>query len=896
MKEYSNDSKTRERVIILIKGVGIATQSVLNPVGAIGLAFGLEVLCNAANDFCDYHEGKKQKQQYLDNYIDLLLEASAMKKLEQADKEAFLNMTSRVLVTLKNMQFDHDDLCSIKAVVAEEVRKQCYNTNSKNYWIIENTVEYALTLIKLVVNDKDTFKYLVDENIQRKDEIDHLTNEINDVNSRVNTLEQNNACRDEKKNPDSFIDKILNGYSEHFTEALYLNKDNSNVNLKNLFVIPDVSTVYKKVSGSCNLLEYLSTTFLSEAKPLVLLGDAGSGKTTIVSWLAYKFYVEKNSETSQKLFGDKQLLIVKLRDVNKGDIRDEGLYDAICRYLHVECEHNTFRDKYVVLDGMDEISLTENYVDYKQYFIELHEKFSDAFKLIITSRSSVVSSDTIIDKTGKEAYSVYKLDSFSYSNKLEWIRKYEKCTGSTILEGIKDRFLSTEDDTIFDYPQLMYMIAGEKQESGNWSLDNEWSIYHHIFYDVVFSKEYDGKTHPFNKYRDTAYRLLEIIAYEMYLKNSDEKIEKKRINDLLARLDDSHLKTSSELLDAFEKYGYGMGCYWNIGDDAEIEFYHNNIRDYFIAEYIYRELNNIFSSVVRPEEFAKCCESFRNKTDGKLADISSKLYKLLRDVPISGEVVGFLSQRASYVNCCDSMRIKDEFTAFLANNVLLCKAGDPFFESDSEYPFSEFIKELFYDLGIYCRFDNDIEFNVVYKISTFLNTVLAIIFAVLNFIEKDKYISVFGRNTYLQNELISSIYKHRLYENYVYFNRAYLLMADFSGAFMYCPNFNGAYLENALFENSEIEGAGFDNAVLKHARFLGTKMSDSSFEYANLSCSIINNSSMESCDFTGAIFGTTLFSNNECYESYVYRDGNEMIFKSEEDFKSGFGPGKFINL
>ena len=58
-----------------------------------------------------------------------------------------------------------------------------------------------------------------------------------------------------------------------------------------------------------------------------------------------------------------------------------------------------------------------------------------------------------------------------------------------------------------------------------------------------------------------------------------------------------------------------MCCYWkNDAKDGAIEFYHNNIRDFFVCEKIFREINKLYDSVssdeLSDEEIQKFIDKF----------------------------------------------------------------------------------------------------------------------------------------------------------------------------------------------------------------------------------------------------------------------------------------------
>lgn len=869
MRDIPKNDKIRESALTVIKGIGEAGFAMFTPGVGMALAAGLEILCIAANSFCDKFEDEKAKKVYIENYRSILLESAAIKTMNQADKETYANMADKVFLNLYSKEKKSLKDEEIDSIVSDVIKNTFSNTSSNNQKIIEDTVMYAITYMSFTFGEKDLKSYVINENNKRKNEIADFRDNHSKLETRVCVLENKSENTFKSDSQTDNVNKIIKEYADHFLEPLYLHEDNENVNLKNLFVFPKVKRLFKNDDAE-DLSSFISSSCKEFDLPIVLAGDAGSGKTTIVSWLAFLYLDSASGDKRKQIFGDKKLVIIKLRDVDKKIILDKGLTAAICEYLGIKNDKNLFSDKFVIVDGMDEISLTDSYVNFGDYFNELKEKAKKAYKLIITSRSSIITMDNVFDETGRETYISYRIEPFSYNEKEAWIKKYEKITCTEIIDEVKRHILSRDENSIFDYPQLMYMIAGEKPERGKWSVNNKWSIYHHIFNDVVLNKEYDDEKHPYYIYRNTARGVLENIAYEMYKNDSQSKVAKKQIDKLVSELNDPNLSDSRKLFNAFKKYGYGLGCYWKMDDDAEVEFYHNNIRDYFIAEYLFRRLNSVF-------------EDIDNSNDSWLNDkkaIANSLFSILGTVPIRKEVAEFISQRAEFNDQNLSEEYKDSFTEFLKVHVPFISLNND--DMIVESSFTELMNELCFDFDIFSGFENGNGYSVVRSVSNFLNNVITIIHSVLHFYNKDKYIAVFAYDFSGRSEFVNSVYRYNSYGRYINLSRAYLPTIDLSRTYLNNANLSGAFLMSARLYGAEISNADLNHADLNGADLTEVSMDDVDLSFCDLSGTHLIRSTFDECDFTGVIWYDATMLDNIITSAYVRGDGTTTYWSEKE--------------
>ena len=171
-------------------------------------------------------------------------------------------------------------------------------------------------------------------------------------------------------------------YAEQFEEPLFLHKDDPKVCLKNLFV-PQKYSEGRDAEGNPevfdDLYDRLARFVSDQDKLLIIEGDAGCGKTSLVQSLCY--HDREGDELTEKTLGGRPLVTVRLRDINKDLISAErGLMPSIAAYLGVESHRDTERTEelnrrfphaVLVLDGFDELCIIEGISYYDRLLAKL---------------------------------------------------------------------------------------------------------------------------------------------------------------------------------------------------------------------------------------------------------------------------------------------------------------------------------------------------------------------------------------------------------------------------------------------------------------------------------------------------------------------------------------------
>lgn len=398
-------------------------------------------------------------------------------------------------------------------------------------------------------------------------------------------------------------------YVDSFREVLFLHnkqKDNK-VTLKNLFVMQKYTDSEQSIKDTSKTdLPNRIIEFVNKDKvPFIFIeGDAGCGKSSLIGWINHNVYCQ--NAFAKQFLNNKTLITIRLRDLDKKLISDnDSLIPAILKYMHLESIANLekiFPDAIMILDGFDELCMIEGITNYEELIYDISRRKPKNYKLIITTRPKYIKVGSI-----NIPHSFIKLQHFDAEQRAKWIEHYTSpdfCAQS-IDPQIKSYIESIEDGEasgICDTPMTLYMLASKRIEVN--ALSNIWFLYHQIFYEELSVTEYNQMfpdpnndyAHRIIKHRDILYQVSEEIAYQMYCTGNNKLYlstdELYKIIETLSQKD-GNLKHAE--IKALVERCYALCNYWKTDSDyGVVEFYHNNIRDFFLCEKIYREMNSIY--------------------------------------------------------------------------------------------------------------------------------------------------------------------------------------------------------------------------------------------------------------------------------------------------------------
>ena len=452
-------------------------------------------------------------------------------------------------------------------------------------------------------------------------------------------------------------------YVNYFCETLFLhrNRKDSKVNLRNLFVMPSYREATDKDDSPnrTNIPERIHEFIESDETMLFISGSGGIGKTTLIAWMNYHYVA--NDEVGHELFGEKKVITIRLRDLDKELIsKKNSLVPALIAYLQVQTIdelENRYPDSVMILDGFDELCMIESLSNPTDLIFDLFRKHIRGYKFIITSRP------LYIDYRINIPSQYIVLQHFEISQVQEWIVRYtsDDYCGEVIDEEIIKQIVSMDESTfssVCNTPMNLYMLVSKTAD--NSLISNSWSLYNHIFYNEMSETEYNAMfpsadrnyEHDIILLRDVLYQISEEIAYRMYMsKNSKLFIKEFELKEIVENLSKRIAVLGRASMKDVAAQCYALCCYWKEhGERGAVEFLHNDIRDFFLAEKIYRELDRLLLT-----------------EDDDNDDISYEICKLFKFGPLSTKVTEFLLLRAisNY-----EKRVKDFASIEFENNNL----------------------------------------------------------------------------------------------------------------------------------------------------------------------------------------------------------------------------------
>ena len=408
------------------------------------------------------------------------------------------------------------------------------------------------------------------------------------------------------------INRRIKEYADNFCERLFRHiYKNEEVTLRNVFVQPKI---YDSNGSSQELVSILGNFLWNEKETRILFieGDAACGKSSFISYLCYHY--RQADKVGKGIFLQGNLICIRLRDLEI-DEKQRTVEESIKDYLGFSdnndyLENKIRFDNYVlILDGADELGMLEGYGKSNlEGILESIRRIFKKNKIIVTTRPQYIDYEKLRKPTFK--FKVVQMQHFDEKMRKEWVEKYEKC-GEQIPAETKDYIFNLNEKKaagVADTPLALYLLVACEMRTELQS--NTWTLYHEIFTNSIIETEYDENfdsslKHPIRKNKTLLLEIVSRIAFEIFKKSENETYYI-RAKELDAIVNEFNLKLSNA---RWIRKCCVLCAYWKSdGKDGTLEFYHNNIRDYFFSEYIYNRINRFLlnNSAENMEAFLNC--------------------------------------------------------------------------------------------------------------------------------------------------------------------------------------------------------------------------------------------------------------------------------------------------
>lgn len=655
------------------------------------------------------------------------------------------------------------------------------------------------------------------------------------------------------------IDDTIKEYADNYTAKLFQHayERDSKVTLDRLFVEPKL---YCKGEKQQELIAVLSKFLWDEKenRTLIIEGDAAIGKTSIISYLCYH-YVHQD-KIGNAVFLQSNLVCVRLRELNFSDT-NEGMENILLKYFKLS-SWDEYRAEYdyhvIILDGADELAILERWKNNElEELIRIFRKIFRKSKIIITSRPQFVDADKL--KFSNFGVRTMQLQHFDQRMRETWMEKYEKC-GERITQKTKEYILGLDETSavgVADTPLALYLLV--KCNMSNEMQGNIWMLYHEIFSRAIIDTEYDDNfrsslKHPIRGEKDTLYKIVCAVAFEMY-KNPDEAsygITCDILDKIVHKFD-----VATDNIE-WTKKSCVLCTYWkNDGKTGRLEFYHNNIRDYFLCEYIYDKINPLLmdgSDESIEEFFELMCStmSYINIAGTTWEETFVFLYERLRyeskelcsekEKQKINETVEKIYSRLLSVNeriwnypykVNHYQRIK--YT--VANTLLLARIfqeglGVKIENQKNKFWSSEKEQMNICKSGILAEWSSTFSYKISIpnriKISIGQNCVFDGISFEMRGLETARFENSLFKNILFDYATLKMVSFESCKLLDINFANAILIDVDFSDAVLKACNFSGATLKKCKFFNTRIEMGNFDHCKIEGCIFEEVNMIDCS--------------------------------------------------------------------
>lgn len=572
-----------------------------------------------------------------------------------------------------------------------------------------------------------------------------------------------------------------------------------------------------------NLKEILNQYVNSDKKISLILGLPGSGKSSLVSYLAGKYFDY-----------NKEHIFVRLSKLTKAD----SLLESVCKYLNVEEEY--LENKFLVLDGLDEINFTNDAESLLINFINDIKNLCINIKVFVTVRDNYVDIEAVKYRPYYAQCYIIQIMHFGLMQMIDFHYKYTK-----EMISIERLRVLQQEKTVLGIPLLLYIVY-----SLNIDLMNEhdkYRLYQKIFsiqngiYDKCNTGDggYDivGKKFTIED-KESFHAIAQEIAYEMLLKNTL----------MIAQSDiESQIKESKYTERSIRCYLYN-NFYERV--DKKIGFIHKSFYEYFLAEYIGNRLTEIYlDNMPEDEKYRLMCNLFC------VREMEEEVYEHL-----------FIKlEDQSYIGSDVYRRFLSEYIVFAIYNGGCCNKREKL----------ELLKVqaiMFFNIFKFCAVvskirekyfidDREIELPII-QVRNISNEIVNI--------EQQGYLKprlldgIFFTGSLTEEINLKVLGFRRDNVNIINIRNNIMIGTKITCMNFINSNLNGMYflfsiIENCRFEGSDLRNCDFRGCVISRTQFTNGRFENTNFRYAILKDVTFRGTGLAGTDFSNSILDMVEF-------------------------------------
>ncbi len=447
---------------------------------------------------------------------------------------------------------------------------------------------------------------------------------FNVPNGQINIANDNgiiNVAQNNSSNVYQKIESRTKEYADKWNANMFLNDfnkrdENAGVNVKLSEVYLEKHLPHYKWKNNKNpkndLKDLLSEYVIEKGKNkmLLILGQPGIGKSTLITWITANFLAKANEILVYKVASD-----LKNVDWQNAD-KNYNIADDIMKKIGML--NHTLDGKTLILDGFDEISVRSRIGILNKLLMQFikNSSFND-FSLIITCRENYFwrLDESNFDYITLQSWDDMQIESFCSIFQEKTKRRISYYTIENVLKN----------KSILGIPLILYMVLAL-----NISIEKEGSIvdvYDKIFsldggiYDRCINSKSFAEPHRTTEIKRQIHQISREIAIWMFENKPDEayitqqEYHKICINVMQeSERDNEDIKKDFLIGNFFKLVRHCEGV-----DTEKLFFVHRSIYEYFVIEIIYKSM----------EQLLKGCDIKKDQKDlvKKIANIYGRYLK-----------------------------------------------------------------------------------------------------------------------------------------------------------------------------------------------------------------------------------------------------------------------------
>lgn len=694
------------------------------------------------------------------------------------------------------------------------------------FWGFQKNIDDFLTylFVELIFSEEyrdKIFKYRQDK------EIGEMYKTSLEINSIING----------KQPPEvKYSNNMFQYYLSKWNQNLFLHNRNKNsMRLKDLYVLPlyNDCNSYKSDKEREDLDDvidlFLSNSLIgNRMRPMIILADAGMGKTSLISYICSKCPQKTN------------VLVLKFSDLHKNSL-NEDIISSVLREL--KCEKEDLRYQRLIIDGFDESEYTNNKNILLSNFLNDCQNIK-GLKVLVTSRVNYVNyshfnrcklyylkfmNEIQITKMTNKYFHFSKEVPFEIGN----IAKKEVIGVPLILYMALSLKIHIESKTgICELYEKIFACDGgiiDRMAANDRQGYNDTGEIHPIAYDVV---------------KQQVHLISQLIAFSMFEANS-LILGKETYREIVN-------KVSEDRIEDFAISNY----YYIESSTYSLTFCHKTIYEYFTAEYIYNLLET------QPKDIN--CNN---------ENLAKQLSLLLKRNLLTKEIIHFLTYKITkkYKKIPEESIKRYQRIESVVNFMIEC--GMTYFLDIKVMDILKTEKTIFSNilliLDIYKRSVNYKDYKKL-KISTqFLDQL------------NNRYDSIVNLNEIILAD--NQALNEKSFLMNMELNYSWISNINFNDSKLNSSAICNAYLENVSFKNAILNLSNFYKSTLKDINMSNGDFSNCCFDSCNMSKINGYNTSFKCCSFQSVVlkdsdFKKAKFSganfNNACLTNVNFNDAD----------------------